>query len=178
MHKTNALTATRHPIVFCFPNADAGSRALIARAREFCDGRADARLYVNLDHLLYWSLLGEAALLVGNSSSGIMETPALNLPTVNVGIRQQGRERAANVVDVPADSARISAAIERCLAPAFRQALGEVDNPYGDGHAGERIAAALAAAPDRDTLLLKRALPLTPEGAWSTPAENGDAQHG
>ena len=174
----NALTATHHPIVFCFPNADAGSRALIARAREFCDGRADARLYVNLDHLLYWSLLGEAALLVGNSSSGIMETPALNLPTINVGIRQQGRERAANVVDVPADSARITDAIERCLKPGYREALGDVDNPYGDGHAGERIAAVLAAAPDHETLLLKRALPLTPEGAWSTPPDNEDARHG
>ena len=83
-----------------------------------------------------------------------------SVPTVNIGLRQQGRERAANILDVPAISQRIVEAVEKGLSREFREALGNVNNPYGDGHAGERIAAALASAPDRDTLLLKRAMPL------------------
>ncbi|MEM9056518.1 MAG: UDP-N-acetylglucosamine 2-epimerase [Pseudomonadota bacterium] len=165
-----ALDAVDHALSFCFPNADAGSRALVERARALCARRANAHLFVNLDHRLYWALLRDAALLLGNSSSGIMETASLNLPTINIGMRQQGRDRAANVVDVAADRDAIVNAVQRCLAPGYRAALGEVDNPYGDGRAGERIAAALASAPDRDTLLLKRALPLSGKAGWSEEA--------
>ena len=86
------LSQIEESIIFCFPNADAGSRALIRRAEAFCDAREQARLFVNLDPITYWSLLKCADLLVGNSSSGIMETPSLGLPAVNIGMRQQGRE--------------------------------------------------------------------------------------
>jgi len=97
--------------------------------------------------------------MLGNSSSGIMETPALGLPTVNVGRRQQGRERAANIIDVPARATVIKNAVEAALAPAYRRSLQDtgVVNPYGDGHAGERIAALLADAPPTEALLLKKA---------------------
>ena len=157
----DALGGLDAQLAFCFPNADAGSRALIERARAFCADAEHARLYVNLDPVTYWSLLAMADAMVGNSSSGIMETPALSLPTVNVGLRQRGRMRAANIVDVPADAVAIRAAVDRALEADTRQALGTVANPYGDGHAGERIARVLADAPPRDTLLFKRALPLT-----------------
>ncbi len=156
----DALDGVDAQIAFCFPNADAGSRALIERAQTFCADRDSAHLYVNLDPVTYWSLLAMADAMVGNSSSGIMETPALSLPTVNVGLRQRGRMRAKNIVDVPADAPAIRAAVDHALAPDTRQALGTVANPYGDGHAGERIARALAEAPGREALLFKRALPL------------------
>src|SRR5271156_3134790 len=67
-------------ILFCYPNADAGSRHLIDRTREFVAGREDARVFVNLDAVAYWSLLRQADLFLGNSSSGITETPSLALP--------------------------------------------------------------------------------------------------
>jgi len=155
-----ALARITHPIVFCFPNADAGSRALIDRARRFCGRRDDAHLFVNLRHLGYWSLLAAARLLLGNSSSGIMETPSLGLPTVNVGRRQEGRERAINVIDAEADAEAISAAVDAALEPGFAASLEGMTNPYGDGTAGARIAEILAEAPDADRLLNKRAQPL------------------
>jgi UDP-hydrolysing UDP-N-acetyl-D-glucosamine 2-epimerase len=166
-----ALAALPHQLIFCFPNADAGSRSLIARTRAFCAERpaaggrsaapaAPAHLLVHLEHLRYWGLLREAAALVGNSSSGIMETASLALPTVNVGERQRGRERPANVLDTPAEPAALAATLERALSPAFRAALAGMSNPYGDGRAGERIAQVLAEAPAAEILLAKRALPL------------------
>jgi len=152
--------AERDSIAFCFPNADAGSRALIRRARDFCDARSGARLFTNLSPVYYWSLLRDAGVLLGNSSSGIMETASLRLPTVNVGRRQEGRTRAANVIDAPAQPDAIRAALARALTPGFRDSLAGLENPYGDGHAGERIAEALAGAPATAILLDKRPMPL------------------
>ena len=155
-----ALRAIDRRIVFCFPNADAGSRALIARAQAFCAAHDRAHLFVNLNPVDYWALLKQADLLLGNSSSGIMETPALRVPTVNVGRRQQGRERARNIVDVEPNAEAIAAAAVRALDPSFRASLDGMENPYGDGHAAERIADTLASVPLGETLLVKRAVPL------------------
>jgi UDP-hydrolysing UDP-N-acetyl-D-glucosamine 2-epimerase len=156
----SALGQLPQQLVFCYPNADAGSRAIVERVREFCRTRADARLFVNLPHLTYWSLLACAELFVGNSSSGIMETPSLKLPAVNVGIRQAGRERARNVLDADATADSILAEARRALAPAFRASLEGLTNPYGDGHASERIAELLAEVPLGEKLFVKRAVPL------------------
>ena len=70
-------------------------------------------------------------MLIGNSSSGIMEAASFALPVVNVGMRQQGRERARNVIDVPAETAAITAALKRAMDPAFRKSLTGMANPYG-----------------------------------------------
>jgi len=155
-----ALERLSQPILFCFPNADAGSRDLYRRARAFCAARDDARLFVNLNPRLYWGLLEAAALMLGNSSSGIMETPSLALPTVNIGWRQQGRERAANIIDVPAESDAIVDGVRRALDPAFRQSLEGMSNPYGDGHAAERIVEVLASTVLGEELLHKRPVEL------------------
>ncbi len=152
-----ALDSLERPIVFAFPNSDAGSRELICRAERFCEVRAAARLYVNLGPAVYWGLLHHAAALVGNSSSGIMEAASLGLPVVNVGIRQQGRQRAANVVDVEASSEAILAATHRALEPEHRASLEGIENPYGDGQAAARIVEILASTPLGEQLLLKRA---------------------
>lgn len=160
-----ALRALNHPVVFCFPNADAGSYRIMAAARDYCAQHADARLMVNLKPSLYWALLRDAGALAGNSSSGIMESASVGLPTVNIGRRQAGRTRPANVVDTPADTDRILAALREALRPESRDRCAKTVNPYGDGRAGERIAEALAGAPDRATLLHKRALPLAAGGA-------------
>lgn len=156
-----ALARFPQQILFAFPNADAGSRALIERARAFCGGRGGAGLFVNLAPALYWSLLREAAVLVGNSSSGIMEAASLGKPVVDVGIRQQGRERGANVIDAPARADAIAAAIRRALSPGFAASLGDLQNPYGDGRAAAGIVDVLATCPLGRELLLKRAVPVT-----------------
>lgn len=151
-----ALERVDRPLVFCFPNADAGSYGIQERARALVAARADAHLFVNLPHVEYWSLLRGAAAIVGNSSSGIMEAPSVPIPTVNVGRRQQARERARSVIDAPAEETRIVAAIERALDPGFRASLEGMENPYGDGTAGERIAEILAAVELGPALLEKR----------------------
>ncbi|MCY7347675.1 MAG: UDP-N-acetylglucosamine 2-epimerase [Pyrinomonadaceae bacterium] len=155
-----ALEQVSGQIVFCYPNSDAGSHQLIERAKVFCQKRPNAHLFVNLNHLKYWSLLKYADLLLGNSSSGIMETPSLALPTVNIGMRQQGREQARNILDAAPDAGAIMRAIEKGLSADFRESLVGMTNPYGDGHASEKIAEILTSITLGDELLIKRAVPL------------------
>jgi UDP-N-acetylglucosamine 2-epimerase (non-hydrolysing)/GDP/UDP-N,N'-diacetylbacillosamine 2-epimerase (hydrolysing) len=147
-------------LVFVYPNADAGCYALIERARALAASRRQTRIFVNLDAVTYWSLLGQVDLLVGNSSSGIMEAASFALPVVNVGMRQQGRERARNVIDAPAEKNAILNAIARGLSLEFRAGIAGMANPYGDGTASEMIARVLAETP-LDGLLIKQPAPLS-----------------
>jgi UDP-N-acetylglucosamine 2-epimerase (non-hydrolysing)/GDP/UDP-N,N'-diacetylbacillosamine 2-epimerase (hydrolysing) len=84
-----------------------------------------------------------------------METASFALPTVNVGLRQQGRERARNVVDADPEVKSIHEAITIAKSVEFRESLRGMSNPYGDGHASERIVEVLTSAPGADVLLLK-----------------------
>jgi UDP-N-acetylglucosamine 2-epimerase (non-hydrolysing)/GDP/UDP-N,N'-diacetylbacillosamine 2-epimerase (hydrolysing) len=155
-----ALERLEQQVLFCFPNSDAGSRGLIERAGEFCASRSSSRLFVNLNPRHYWGLLGAVGAMVGNSSSGIMESASIPLPTVNIGVRQQGRERAGNIIDVPVDSDAIVSAVKQALDPSFSAGLRGLVNPYGSGDASKRIVDVLADTPLGEALLLKRALPL------------------
>lgn len=157
-----ALTAAPGQILFVYPNADAGSHALIERTKLLARTRPRTHLFVNLDPLTYWSLLGQVDAMVGNSSSGIMEAASFALPAVNVGMRQQGRERAPNVIDAPAETGEILSAIQAALRPDFRDSLRGMKNPYGDGTAAETIARVLATVP-LDGLLIKQPAPLAGE---------------
>jgi UDP-hydrolysing UDP-N-acetyl-D-glucosamine 2-epimerase len=150
-----ALAQIPHHLIFCHPNADAGSRALSVRIRSLLAQRGRGHLFVNLPAIEYWSLLRCADLLVGNSSSGIMESASFGLPTVNVGMRQQGRERAGNVLDAEPVAASIVQQLRKADTPSFRASLSGLTNPYGDGHAAERIVQVLTTLPARDRLLLK-----------------------
>ena len=124
-----ALELLPEQILFCYPNADAGSRALIERTHAFLSGGRRGRLFVNLDSLTYWSLLRQVDLLLGNSSSGIMETPSFALPTVNIGLRQEGRERARNILDCPPDTQAILEAVRVARSEEFRGSLARDDEP-------------------------------------------------
>jgi UDP-hydrolysing UDP-N-acetyl-D-glucosamine 2-epimerase len=158
-----SLSEVPDQLLFCYPNADAGSRALIERTKAFLCMRRSGRVFVNLDAITYWSLLRQGHVLVGNSSSGIMETASFGLPTVNIGIRQQGRERSKNVIDSPAEAAPILDAILAACRPEFRASLQGMGNPYGDGTASEKIAEVLGTVPLGAKLLMKRAIPLNEE---------------
>ena len=157
-----ALEDLSGQIIFCYPNADAGSHELMARIRSFCDTHPDAYLFINLPAITYWSLLREASVLLGNSSSGIMEAASFALPVVNVGMRQQGRERGPNILDAEASVESILAQVARSRQPAFRESLRSMKNIYGDGHAAERIVGVLTSAP-LEGLLHKRTQPLPAE---------------
>jgi len=86
-----------------------------------------------------------------------MEAASFALPVVDVGIRQRGRERARNVLDAEASIASILDGIRTASSDEFRRSLQGMENPYGDGHAAERIASVLACVPLGEELLVKRA---------------------
>jgi UDP-N-acetylglucosamine 2-epimerase (non-hydrolysing)/GDP/UDP-N,N'-diacetylbacillosamine 2-epimerase (hydrolysing) len=157
-----ALGSLREQILFCYPNADAGSRALIERTRSFVASRGHGKVFTNLDTVTYLSLLRQVDMLVGNSSSGIMESASFSLPTVNVGLRQQGRERPRNVLDADADPDSILQAIGRARRSEFRESLSGMINPYGEGFASETIVGVLTTVPLSQTLLMKRHSELEP----------------
>jgi UDP-hydrolysing UDP-N-acetyl-D-glucosamine 2-epimerase len=151
-----ALGSLSEQILFCYPNADAGSRALIERTKTFIASRRNGKVFTNLDTVTYLSLLRQVDMLVGNSSSGIMESASLSMPTVNVGLRQQGRERPRNVLDAVADPNSILQAISRARTSEFRESLSGMINPYGEGRASETIVRVLTTVPLSQTLLMKR----------------------
>lgn len=153
-----ALDEVPEPLIFCYPNSDAGSRSLIGRSKAFLAARGNGTLFTNLDALTYWSLLRQAKMLVGNSSSGIMETASLALPTVNIGMRQQGRERAANILDAAPERKAILSAVAHARSVEFRKSLEGMTNPYGDGQASGKIVEVLTSVPLGRELLIKKHL--------------------
>ena len=157
-----ALAEAPGQLLFVYPNSDAGSYALIERTRALAETRKDTHIFVNLDAVTYWSLLGQVDAMIGNSSSGIMEAASFALPAVNVGMRQQGRERARNIIDVAPEAAAILAAMEQALRPEFRASLRGMANPYGNGTAAVTIARVLTTVA-LDGLLIKQPAPLAVE---------------
>jgi len=124
-------------------NADPEGRAINEEAAAFSAARPQRFKYVeNLGQRLYFSCLASFDLMVGNSSSGIVEAASFRIPVVNVGARQQGRVRTLNVIDVAADRRAILGGIRQALSPEFRQQLHKLANPYspfGDGRTSRRI---------------------------------------
>jgi UDP-hydrolysing UDP-N-acetyl-D-glucosamine 2-epimerase len=151
-----ALEGLPDQVLFCYPNADAGSRELIARTKLFISRRSHGKIFTNLDSVTYLSLLRQVDMLIGNSSSGIMESASFLLPTVNVGLRQQGRERARNVLDADAHPRAILEAVSTARTAEFRDSLRGMVNPYGDGFASETIVRVLTTTPLSQKLLMKR----------------------
>lgn len=135
----SALKRVDGTFIITAPNADLGSSVIIERLRNFVVAHPRGRLFSSVGQQRYYSFLAHADLMVGNSSSGLWEAPSFHLPVVNIGDRQRGRLRIGNVIDVPVNSDDIYAAMQRALDPAFRAGLSHLTNPYGDGHAAERI---------------------------------------
>lgn len=143
--------------VFTKANADTGGAEINARIAAFCRRRRGAVLVGNAGAAGYLSLMRWAAVMLGNSSSGLVEAPSFRLPVVNIGPRQAGRQRAENVIDAAAGTApEIARALRKALSAAFRARLRGMRNPYGDGRAAARIAATLASTPLSDRLLRKK----------------------
>ena len=150
-----ALVEVNAAIIFTYPNADTCSRVIIHMIREFAAQHQRAQVVVNLGMQGYFSMMKHAAAMVGNSSSGIIEAASFKLPVVNIGNRQLGRVRGENVIDVGCDHREIYAAIEKAISPQFRASLANLANPYGDGHAAERIVNRLKHVNLNDGLLRK-----------------------
>ena len=148
----DAVTSTDYQVILVYPNADAGGRAMIEKINEY-----DVDAYKNIPHDDFIALLGLASILIGNSSSGIIESSSFKLPVINIGTRQQGREKASNVIDVGYSSKEILNAIEYIDSDEYQSRLNECINPYGDGKAYERICNILKNIElDDDNLLNKK----------------------
>ena len=159
---TAALEKWTGTIVVTAPNADIGSAAVRAELERFVAVEPQRRRFVaSLGNEAYLGLLKVSDVMIGNSSSGIIEAPSVPLAVVNVGARQEGRERAANVIDVPAERVAIADGIRRAMDPVFTASLKGIANPYGDGRASERIAQALREIEPGERLLRKRFLDLS-----------------
>ena len=156
----DALDGINYPIVFTAPNADTGNHIIRKAIKLFVAAHPRTWLVDNLGTQKYFSLMKHAAAMVGNSSSGIIEAASFRLPVVNVGNRQKGRSHPSNVIDVPCKTNEISAAIGRAMGKIFRQGLADLNNPYGDGHAAERICDVLRDVNLDDSLLHKHFIDL------------------
>ena len=150
-----ALEETGRNIVFTYPNADTEGRLITDMVRAFTVKNKRHQLATNLGTEAYFTLMGRAAAMVGNSSSGIIEAASFKLPVVNVGNRQRGRIHGVNVIDVGNGKHEVGAGIEKALTPEFRAGLACLKNPYGDGHASEKIVAKLREISLDKELLLK-----------------------
>jgi UDP-hydrolysing UDP-N-acetyl-D-glucosamine 2-epimerase len=150
-----ALGELEANIVIVRPNADTANRTIQEALDGFCARHPRVRAPMNLPRRTFLSLMRASSALVGNSSSGIIEAPSFRLPVVNIGRRQEGRVQAANVINCEPARAAIRAAIDHALSPAFADTLPGLENPYGDGKSGERIADILATKPLTRELLYK-----------------------
>jgi GDP/UDP-N,N'-diacetylbacillosamine 2-epimerase (hydrolysing) len=138
------------PVLWLDPNADAGSRAIL----QTLDGARLPAGSVRMQHLpraRYCGAMRHCSVMVGNSSSGIIEAATFGTPVVNIGSRQHMREHGPNVLHVPPDADPIAAAMRRQLS----HGKWPCENPWGDGQAGQRIADLLARLPLDGSILDK-----------------------
>lgn len=150
-----ALKTISRPIIITKPNADVGGRLIMERWEMLLAERSDVRLVDNLGTNIYFNLMRIAAAMVGNSSSGLIEAPSFALPVVNIGTRQNGRTRAANVIDCGYSREEIRIALQKGLSSEFRTALQNMQNPFGTGQAGQIIAKRLSEV-DLDNRLIRK----------------------
>jgi UDP-N-acetylglucosamine 2-epimerase (non-hydrolysing)/GDP/UDP-N,N'-diacetylbacillosamine 2-epimerase (hydrolysing) len=143
-------------IIFTKSNADTEGRVINQMIDEYVQSHRDrACAFTSLGQRRYLSALHHVDAVVGNSSSGLIEAPAVPVPTVNLGDRQGGRLRAASVIDCEEEEASISDALDRALSSTFRNHIRDVTSPYGDGHASSRIKETVKDMPLGERILKK-----------------------
>lgn len=135
----DAIVKLKHQTILIYPNADAGGRRMIEVIKKY-ERYPFIKSFKSLPFSDYLGLMRIAGVMVGNSSSGIIEAPSFHLPVVNIGTRQTGRERSTNVIDVGYDRQEIIKAVKKALNDwRFRKNVKKCKNPYGDGKASQRI---------------------------------------
>jgi UDP-hydrolysing UDP-N-acetyl-D-glucosamine 2-epimerase len=155
-----AIAASGLRAVFTMANADAQGALINSRLQTACAENPERFRWIpHLGHRRYLSCLKYFTVMIGNSSSGLTEAPSFRLPVVNIGDRQRGRVKAANVIDVPGSQAAILKGIRKAISPRFRASLRRTRNPYDrfhDGRTSERIKDKLKRIPLTGELLQKR----------------------
>jgi UDP-hydrolysing UDP-N-acetyl-D-glucosamine 2-epimerase len=157
IHQTmEAIQELQEQSIVIYPNADTGGRAMIAEIKKY-EKYPDIHIFPNVNHRDFLSLLQIASVLVGNSSSGIIEAPSFGVPTVNIGPRQNGRQKGENVIESGYDKDEIKSAIINILNDKqFKEHVKNAKNPYGDGKSSSRIVDILEKTEITPDLLQKR----------------------
>lgn len=151
----NAFKEIECQVVVTYPCNDTGSKDIIEEIEKI-QGDPKFIIVKSLGMRRYLGVMNIASVVAGNSSSGLMETPVFHVPCVNIGNRQNGRLRAANVIDVVNKKDAIKDAIRKCLENAdFQKVVEKVENPYGDGKSSERIISILKEL-EINTILLQK----------------------
>lgn len=134
-----AIAALKYQTIVIYPNADAGGRKIIDEIKKY-KNVPFIQIHKNIMHRDYLSLLKNVTILVGNSSSGIIEAASFGLPVLNIGSRQRGRQRGRNVIDVDYNCNQIEAKIRSVIEDEeFRNLIKKQPNPYGDGSCGKKL---------------------------------------
>lgn len=142
--------------IVIYPNADTGGRQMIDVICEF-ENHRNFHVFKSIPRREFLSLMKNAKLMVGNSSSGIVEAASFSLPVINIGTRQEGRERGENVIDVGYNKEEIKAAIQFAMSDAsYLEQMKTCKNPYEKVGSAEKIAHILATIPIDQNLLQKR----------------------
>lgn len=126
--------------IITYPNADAGGRVIIEKLKLFSDANSDRVLFIeSLGYERYLKTLQHINCVVGNSSSGLIEVPSFNIPTVNIGDRQKGRTRGSTVIDCDESVDSIVKSVRLALSDSFKAKCLDQVNPYGEGNASNII---------------------------------------
>ncbi|WP_198780557.1 UDP-N-acetylglucosamine 2-epimerase [Shewanella putrefaciens] len=142
----------QHNVIITYPNADNGSREIISLIQDYArQAKGKVLAIASLGQLRYLSCVKYATAVIGNSSSGIIEVPSFNVPTVNIGTRQQGRLAAQSVIHCQPDSLSITTAINKAVLLLPQLQLTPVTNPYGQGQASQLIVKLLTTTPLKPT---------------------------
>jgi UDP-N-acetylglucosamine 2-epimerase (non-hydrolysing)/GDP/UDP-N,N'-diacetylbacillosamine 2-epimerase (hydrolysing) len=130
--------------IITYPNADTHSRGLIEVIEDFKKRHVDRVLLVkSLGQLRYLSSIKHSSVVIGNSSSGLIEVPSFNLPTINIGDRQKGRVAGETVIHCDSSQESIRKSLEIALSSEFRATCSKAINPYGEGRSSEKIVSQL-----------------------------------
>ncbi|MDH6027901.1 UDP-N-acetylglucosamine 2-epimerase [Vibrio splendidus] len=137
----NALNCfPEHQVILTYPNADDGGRRIIPMLEAYSASQPDRVLAIpSLGQVRYLSAVKYAAAVIGNSSSGIIEVPAFDVPTVNIGSRQKGRLAAKSVLHCEANRADIERAIRSANEREYKETAEEIENPYGQGNTSKKV---------------------------------------
>lgn len=137
-----------YQIILTYPNADNGGRTIILLLEEYAQRQPERVLAIpSLGFKRYLSAISNASVVVGNSSSGIIEVPSFGIPTVNIGTRQLGRIAADSVLHCAPSTTEIAAALKKALTPEFAHVCKNTLNPYGQGNVSSIITKELESRP-------------------------------
>lgn len=143
--------------IFTYPNADFGSKIIIDKIKRFIKENKNANVFYNLGQKRYLSLLNYVDVMIGNSSSGIIESPIFKLPVVNIGDRQKGRLKNKNVIDTGYSKSDIYSGIYKALYDKkFKDNLEQMKNLYGDGTTSKQVVHILKSIEINKKLISKK----------------------